>query len=162
MADLLDRLKAGRTAVARKRILDVEFGLRILTEQDYLQAQIATEQAMKSAGMELSVSTAEMFESEKASQLLVRALIDPDSGKPVADSAKALREALSREDKAALVEAYLEHEKSFSPSELTLSEEEFSSLLDEVKKNPLTKRLRDSSSETLRRLITSLVAQPAT
>jgi hypothetical protein len=161
MSDLLARLKAGRAAVGQVTVGDVMFGLRLLTEQDYLTAQIATEAAMKEAGLELSVSTAEAFEAEKASQLLVRALIDPASGRPVADTAKALREAICRDQKASLIDAYLAHEKAYAPSERTLSEDEFTALLDEVKKNPKMTLSSDLSSDTLKRLITVLVSPPA-
>lgn len=162
MSDLLSRLKAGRSAIGSVKIGDVEFGLRVLTEQDYLEAQIATEVAMNEAGLELGISTAEAFESEKASQLLVRALVDQDTGKPVSASAKVLRSSISRDEKSQLIEAYLEHEKKFSPSERTMDEAGFSALLDEVKKNPLTPRLNDSSSAMLKRLITALACPPAT
>lgn len=161
MSDLLSRLKAGRSAIASAKIGEVEFGLRVLTEQDYLEAQIATEVAMKEAGLELGISTAEAFESEKASQLLARALVDPSTGKPVAASAKELRASISRDEKSLLIEAYLEHEKTFSPSERTMDEAEFYALLEEVKKNPLTPRLNDSSSATLKKLITALASPPA-
>lgn len=161
MSDLLARLKAGRAAVGKVTVDDVGFGLRLLTEQDYLEAQIATEAAMKEAGLELSVSTAEAFESEKASQLLARTLIDPDSAKPVATSAKVLREAMSRDQKAVLIDAYLAHEKHYSPSERTLSQEELLRLLEEVKKTPEMTLSSVSSIATLKRLITVLVCPPA-
>lgn len=160
MSDLLSRLKAGRSAVGQVVLDGVTFGLRLLTEQDYLEAQIATEAAMKEAGLELSVSTAEAYESEKASQLLVRALIDPLTARPVAPSARALREAMGRDQKAALIEAYLAHEKVYSPSERTLTDAELSALLDEVKKTPATTLSSVSSTDSLRRLVTALVSPP--
>lgn len=162
MSALLDRLKAGRTAVKEVTVNGVTFGLRVLTEQDYLLAQINTELAMKEVGLELSLSSAEAFESEKASQLLYLALLDPAMKQPVAQSAKELREAISRDEKSALIEAYLEHEKTFSPSERTMGDAEFSALLETVKKTLENPSLNDLSSATLRRLITSLVSQPAT
>lgn len=161
MSDLLSRLKAGQSAIARVTLDGVGLGLRVLTEQDYLESQIATEEAMKEAGMELSVSTAEAFEAEKASQLLTRALVDPDSGRPVTTSAKVLREAIIRDQKVVLIDAYLAHEKSFSPSERTLTEAELSALLDEVKKTPEMTLSNVSSIDTLKRPITASVCHPA-
>lgn len=161
MSDLLARLKAGRTAVKPITINGVEMGLRILTEQDYLEANIATEQAMKSAGLELGMSTAEAFEAEKASQLMARALVDIGTGKQIVLCAKELREAISRNEKVALIDAYLDHEKEFSPSERTMSEAEFSALLEEVKKTPGTPSLNGLSTTLLKRLITCLAFQPA-
>ena len=161
MNDLLTRLKAGRAAIGTVTVDDVTFGLRLLTEQDYLESQIATDTAMREAGLELSISTSEAFESEKASQLLARALIDPESNAPVAPTAKALREVMSRDQKGVLIEAYLAHEKAYSPSERTLSEEEFSALLEEVKKTPEMTLSADLSTASLKRLITALASPPA-
>lgn len=157
-SDLLARLKAGRAAVARVRVGEVELGLRVLTEQDYLDAQIATVQVMQAVGIDLSMASSEAYESEKASQLLARALVDPDSGQPLAPSAHKLRAALTRDEKELLIVAYMAHEKRFSPSERTLGEEEFTALLAEVKKNASTTDLSASSTDTLKRLITALAS----
>jgi len=161
MSGLLARLKAGRAAVGQVTVDGITFGLRLLTEQDYLAAQIATEAAMKEAGLELSVSTAEAFEAEKSSQLLVRALIDPETNTPVAETALALRSATYRDQQASLISAYLAHEKSYSPSERTLSDAELSELVEEVKKNPGMTSSSDLSTDTLKRLITALASPPA-
>lgn len=158
--DLLARLKAGRSAVARVKLDEVELGLRILTEQDYLEAQIATVQTMQAIGLDLSVGTSEAYEAEKASQLLTRALIDPDTGNPLATSAAKLRAALTRAEQAFLIDAYLAHEQRFSPSPRTLDEEAFLSLLEEVKKSAEKTLSRVSSIDTLKRLITALVSPP--
>lgn len=159
--DLLARLKAGRTSLARVLVGEVELGLRVLTEQDYLDAQIATVQGMQALGIELTMASSEAYESEKASQLLARALVDPDTGNPVTPSAARLRSALTRDEKALLIDAYLAHEKRFAPSDRTLSEEEFAALLQEVKKSAATTDLSASSTDTLRRLITALACPPA-
>jgi predicted phage gp36 major capsid-like protein len=161
MSDLLERLKAGKSAVAKVTISGVDFGLRVLSEQDYLEAGMAAEAAMKAAGVELSVATAELFETEKSSQLLLRALVNPADNKAVATTAKELRAALSREEVAYLIEQYLSHEKTISPSERNLSDDDLMALLEEVKKTPQTLRLNDLSFAMLKRLITISVSQPA-
>lgn len=161
MSDLLARLKAGRSALRHVKLGDVEFALRILTEQDYLDAGVEALEAMKARGLDFGMASADLFEAEKATQLLMRALVDPQSGTPVALSPKQLREALSSQDKTWLIERYIDHEKVYSPSERHMTEEQFAELLETVKKTPETARLNDSSSATLRRLITSLVSPPA-
>lgn len=161
MSQLLERLKAGRSAVAKETLNGVSLGLRVLSEQDYLEAGLATESAMKDAGVEFSVSTSDLFEAEKSSQLLLRAMIDPESGKPVASSATELREALSRNDVAVLIDAYLDHEKSISPSERNMTEADLLGILEEVKKTPQKATLSGLSSAMLKRLITISVSQPA-
>jgi hypothetical protein len=160
MSDLLDRLKAGQSALGNTTVSGVKFGLRLLSEQDYMDAGFAVDREMTAAGVELSVATSELFETEKTAQLLFRALVDPDTGKQVATNVKQLREALSRDNKHALMQAYLDHEKTFSPSERTLTDGEFSDLVEEVKKNPSTPHLNDLSIDTLKRLITTLVCPP--
>ncbi|WP_334158715.1 hypothetical protein [Oryzomicrobium sp.] len=161
MSDLLARLKAGRSALRRVTVGNVELGLRVLSEQDYLDAGLAAQAAMDQRKLELTVATADLFEDEKASQLLQRAVVDPDTGNPVAASAQALRDALSRSERSYLVEAYLEHEKQFSPSEAALGEAAFAELLEAVKKTPEKALSNVSSTATLKRLITTLVCPPA-
>lgn len=161
--NLLDKLKAGRGAIARVKLDDeVEIGLRLLTEQDYLQAQIATDKAMSAEGLELNMSTSEAFEAEKTSQLLLRSMVDIDTEEPLTTSAKQLRSALSRDQKNLLISEYLEHEKQYSPmAGRNMDEDEFGTLLDTLKKTPEMVSLNDLNSDTLKRLITVLAFQPA-
>lgn len=161
MSNLLERLKAGKSVIAKKSVNGVEFGIRVLSEQDYLEAGLAAEAAMKASGVELSISSSDLFEAEKSGQLLLRALVNPIDGKPVAVDAKTLRAALSREEVAYLIEAYLAHEKSVSPSERNMPESELRALVDEVKKTPQTPSLNGLSSVTLKKLIAILVVPPA-
>jgi hypothetical protein len=158
MSDLLEKLKAGRAAIRRVPIGAVVLGLRVLTEQDYQAAHLAAVEALRVAGLELDMASAELFESEKASHLLALALVDPDTGAAITSSAKAVRESLSREEQAYVIEEYMAHEKQFAPSPRTLSDAEFAELLEEVKKSPQTPRLNASSSATLKKLIATLAA----
>ncbi|MFA5826285.1 MAG: hypothetical protein WC825_09980 [Gallionellaceae bacterium] len=162
MSDLLDRLKAGKAAIGKVSLHGIQFGMRILSEQDYLSAGLAVEAAMKAAGIEFSTSSVELFEMEKSGQLLVRFLVDPVSGQPVAEDAESLRDSLSREEVAHLIEKYLEHERTVSPSERNMPEGELLKLFEAVKKTPETPLLNGLSSVTLRRLITILASPPST
>ena len=161
MSDLLERLKAGKSALGSVTVNGIKLGLRVLSEQDYLAAGLAAESAMKAAGVEFSVSSSELFEMEKSGQLLARLLVDPATGKPVAEDADDLREVLSREEAAHLFESYLDYEKTVSPSERNMSDADFEKLLEEVKKNPATQTLNGSSSALLRRLIATLASPPS-
>ena len=161
MSTLIERLKAGRTAQRTVTLNGVALGLRVLSEQDALEADIATQEAMRERGIELGLASAETFEAEKTSQLLLRALVDPDTGKPVFASARALRETLLRDDKAYLVEEYMAHERAYAPSEANLSPEAFAVLLEALKKTPETTDLNDSSTATLKKLVRCLVSPPA-
>jgi len=161
MSDLLERLKAGRAALGSVTVNGVAFGLRLLTEQDYFEAGLTVDAAMKAKSIALDVGTADLFEAEKAAQLTCRFLVDPADGSPVCADAEAARAAFTRGENEVVVNAYLEFEKAHSPSGRTLTDAEFGALFEEVKKNPGTPRLNDSSSDTLKRLITYLVNPPA-
>ncbi len=161
MSQLLERLRAGSSVRGEARVGDIAFELRLLTEADYLEAGTATLEHFKAAGVEFGMASADLFEDEKSRQLLMRALYDPETSKAVFESPSLIRKVLTRDQKFALVEQYVEFEKCYSPSERNMDDAAFQALLDEVKKTPETARLNDSSSATLRRLITALAGQPS-
>lgn len=159
---LLEKLKSGSTATKSVTVEGVEFGFRLLSENDYLEAGLAVIDLFKGRKVEdVTLASADLFEAEKANQLLLRALIDPASKQPVADSPLQLRNALSREQKAFLIDQYLEFEKEFSPmAGKNMSDEDFAQLFDTLKKTPETVNLSALNSATLTRLITALVFPP--
>ena len=159
--DIIARLKAGRDALGPVELNGVALGLRVLTEQDYQDAELAADALLIKHGTELGMATSGTFENEKSIQLLAVALIDPETKKPVFTNADQARVTLTRQDKDLLAEKYLEHERTFSPSGRNLTEEEFTALLEDVKKNPWTPRLNDLSGAGLKRLITSLASPPS-
>ncbi|TCS38478.1 hypothetical protein EDC30_102217 [Paucimonas lemoignei] len=159
MTDLLAKLKAGRDALGTVEVNGVKLGLRILVEQDYQEAGLAADALLAEHNTELSLSNSEVFEAEKTIQLIARAAVDPANKQPVFPTADEARSTLARHDKDRIIEKYLEHEKKFSPSYRTLSDEEFDALIEEVKKNPETTRLNDLSGDLLRRLTATLASQ---
>lgn len=159
--DLLEKLKAGRDAISTVRVNGVEIGLRILTEQDYQTAGLAADALLRTNGTELSMATADLFEAEKSIQLIALMVVDPATKKPVFVNADEARKVFTREDKEVISEAYIDHERSFSPSGRTMTDADFEALLEEVKKNPATPRLNDLSGAGLKRLITSLAVPPS-
>lgn len=156
--DILDKLKSSGHALRRVYLGEAEIGLRILTEQDYLDAAIATQAVFKARDVDLDVGTADAYEAEKVSQLLLRIMVDPDQGRPIFKGIDALRGTLTRAEKAHLLQEYLDHEREFSPSERNMDEAAFAALLEEVKKSPETTG-KDLSSSTLKRLVVTLVGQ---
>ena len=142
MSGLLTRLKTSGTAICSVQMKDVTLGLRILSDRDYLEADLAVLAFMKQQGVAFSAESADTFENEKSTQLLLRALVDPVS--------------------AYLIEQYLEHEKQCAPKEESMPEEEFVALLEEVKKKPGQTVLSGLNTVTLKKLILSLASPPAT
>ena len=133
--------------------------MRILTERDYQDAGWAANALLDEFKTELKTSNADLFESEKATQLLLRFIVDPDTKKPVFSSAEEVLATLTRADRNFIGTAYFDFEKEHSPSERTMSEREFDALLEEIKKKPGTPRLSGLSGAMLKRLVSSLAAQ---
>jgi uncharacterized protein (UPF0276 family) len=158
--NLLAQLKASGGSIVTVELNGISVGLRILTDQDYLDADIAMLAFMKKVGVHFSTESAEAFEHEKSTQLLFRALVDPDSGEHVAKKIDEIRESISRDQKAYLIAQYLEHERQCSPREETMSDEDFVALLETVKKKPVATSLSGLNTVSLIRLILSLASQP--
>lgn len=160
MSDLLSKLKAGRSVIKPFPLGALTLGLRLLVETDYDAAGWAANDLLAKHDAELSPANADLFESEKMTQLLLRFLVDPNTGKPVFTTADEVRDTLTREERIAIADAYFDFEREYSPSERTMSEGEFAQLLDQVKKKPEQHALTGLSGALLRRLVLSLAAPP--
>lgn len=160
MSDLLAKLKAGRSVIKPFQLGAIRLGLRILTEHDYQEAGWAANAMLDAHEAELSTANAELFESEKASQLIQRFVVDPDSGAPVFPSAAEVAATLSREERNEIGAAYYDFEKEYSPSERTLSEADFAALLAKAKKKPDWTHLSGLSGALLKKLALSLAVPP--
>jgi hypothetical protein len=159
MSSLLDKLKASREFVKTVAIGDVVLGMRILTERDYQDAGWAANALLDEFKTELKPSNADLFESEKATQLLQRFIVDPETKKPLFSSAEEVLASLTRSDRNFIGAAYFDFEREYSPSERTMSPKEFDALVEEVKKKPDTPRLNDLSGAMLKKLVSSLAAR---
>ena len=154
--DLLAKLKAGRDVVKTFKLGDITLGLRILTERDYQEAGWAANALLAEYKTELKSSNADLFESEKATQLIQRFVVDPATRAPVFASAEQVLDILSRDQRNVIGDAYYEFEKEYSPSERTLTDADFTALLEDVKKKPDMPSLNDLSGALLKRLVISL------
>lgn len=152
---LLEKLKHAGAARYPVALGDASLTLRLLSEKDYGAAGLAAHQAF--ADVELTPTSAELYERHLANLLLAQAVLDPETGKPVFESADQLAETLTREQKAFLLDEYLGFERDYSPTRM--SDDAFDALLDEVKKTPQTARLNASSTATLKRLVRCLASQ---
>jgi len=159
----LARLKAGKrnTKVVAFPGSDDQVALRPLTLAERQAAVFAAEGVFQSAGVKFDVATSDAYADEVSTQVLALALRDPDDpDKSFASSADELRRNLSLDEKTALIELYNEFEEDCSPRLGEVTDEEFKSLLSEVKKSP--ESLNFLNSSTLRRLALSLVSELAT
>ena len=152
---LLEKLKQAGSARHPVSLGEAKLALRLLSEKDYGNAGMAAHLAF--AEIDMTPTSAELYERSLANELLALAVLDAETGKPAFESAAQLAETLTREQKAYLLEEYLAFERDYSPARM--SEEAFNALLEEVKKTPQTAQLSDSSSATLKKLVRCLASQ---
>ena len=157
--NILEKLKAGRDIVKPFKLGEIAMGLRLLTERDYQDAGWAANALLKEYETELKASNADLFESEKATHLIQRFLVDPVTKAPIFETGEEVLDVLTRDERAAIGEAYFDFEREYSPSERTMSTSEFDALIEEVKKKPDLMRLHDFSGATLKKLVTTLAVQ---
>lgn len=160
MSDILAKLKAGGAVTKPFPLRGVVLALRILTERDYQDAGWAANELLDDRKTELKASNADLFESEKATHLIQRFVVDPATKESVFATAADVLDILSREERNAIGAAYFDFEKEYSPSERTMSDVEFKTLLEDVKKKPDMQSLSDLSGALLKRLVLSLAAPP--
>ncbi|OFJ46395.1 hypothetical protein BA896_021815 [Janthinobacterium lividum] len=110
--DILAKLKAGRTTIKTFKLGDITLGLRILTERDHQEAGWAANKLLDEYKTELKVSNADLFESEKATQLIQRFLVDPVTRAPIFAAAEDVLDTLSRDERNAVGSAYYDFERS--------------------------------------------------
>jgi hypothetical protein len=159
---LLEQLKAGTKNVKTISFpgTDQDVVLRILSNGELQAAHFAAERLFKRADIAPSMTTIDAYEDEKTTQILFRALRNPeDTSQGIAGSVDEFRSLLNRQEKDILVDEYNAFEGECSPQVAEMSEQEVERLIEEVKKNPGT--LGSVSNITIaRRLIAFLVAPP--
>ncbi len=162
MGSLLERLKAGKRNV---RIIDfpgaadARVALRVLSTQELQDAAIATEELFKARGVEIGVGVIDAYQGERSTQILFRALRDPDDpNKPFAATVDELRGQLMRGEMDALEAAYSDFQAECSPDMAEMSAADFEKIWDELKKSPRA-HMSGLSSATLRGLITFLASR---
>lgn len=160
MSSLLEKLKAGKRNVRAIKFpgMDQNVALRVLSNADVQDALFATENHFKQHKIEVSATTVEAYEDENTTQILFRALRDPqDYDRPFVKDVDELRRMLTRDEKDLLVEQYNAFEKEVSPSAVTLSDAEMDDLFGRLKKTPEIGN--DLSFSTLKRLIVYLASR---
>jgi hypothetical protein len=136
--------------------------LKILSNADIQDAIFATERFFKATDMTVSSTTLDAYEDERTTQILFRALRDPDDPKkPFAPSADELRKQMSKDEKTLLSGEYTAFEQECSPSLEKMTEEEFDALWEEVKKKPQI-QLNSLNLGTQIRLLRYLASRPST
>jgi hypothetical protein len=158
---LLESLKAGKDNLKIVKFpgTDHKVAIRVLSNKEIQEAEFATAQLFKKEGIEYGPAVVEVYEKEKTLRLLHSALRDPeDPSTPFAANVEELRALTTAAEKEALVDEYMNHQEECAPDLDEMSGEEFSELLDKVKKRPEETALNISSIDLLRRLVVSMAS----
>lgn len=163
MSSLLERLKAGvnNTKTINFPGTDIQVQVRVLNEQDQLDATLATDKIFRVAGSKIDRENVEAYEAEKNDQLLFRAIRDPETGGPVASSMTEFRQLLSEGVRKVLLDEVYTFQEENSPSPYNMNSESYDAVLQAVKKNAERTVTNLSSILLARRLIVSLAGQLA-
>jgi hypothetical protein len=161
--DLIEQLKAG--ASNHKMVSwpgsDARIELHVLTEQDHFEAGIAADRIYADADLPITSANVDDYQAEKNTQLLFRAVRDPQSHKPLKCAVEDFRRMLTRDIRNALITELSQLEQECSPNPYTLSDEQYASVLEAVKKNAEPTVMSVSSIALLRRLSRSLASELA-
>jgi hypothetical protein len=160
MGFLLETIKAGTRNYVERALpgTDVNIRIRVLTNQDILEASMAADDVWRISGNGVSMQNIKVYEAEKDIQHLYRACTDLD-GKPLAPNITQFRRLLTVLDKEWLIEQYNALDAECNPSVDTMTDDDFDALVEAVKKNPDT-ALKPLNISTLRRLALFLASAP--
>ena len=160
---LLGKIKAGTNNTKSIKFpgTDKPVLLKILSNADTQEAGIAAERYFESQKIVFATSTIDLFADEQKTQMLFRALCDPDDRqKPIADSVAQFREQLTIEEKNYLIDQYTAFEQECSPTLDKMTDAEVDVFLGDLKKNPAP-IMSCCNIVLLRRLLLSSVSRPA-
>ena len=164
--NLLEVLKAGKKNIKRLKFpgTEQEIGITVLTDGEVQEAIFSAERYFKEKGIEITATTLGTYNAEVSTQMLFRAIIDPEKKKVDGTYEPAFKKSddlhlASSAQKAELVEEYNAFENECSPSPDTLSKDELEKLFDDVKKNPLNGN--SLNSRTAKELILYLASLAA-
>lgn len=167
--DLLEKLKAGKRNIKEVPFpgQDDKVGVTVLTEAEVQDATFATERLFKANDIAVSATTVGAYNAELNTQILFRALVDPEKRKKdgsyerIFKTVDELRGLIRGGAKDGLIEEYNSFEEECNPSPLRMTDDEFESLFESLKKSPET--IGSSLNlKTLRGLIIYLANRPST
>lgn len=159
MSNLLEKIKAG---VKNDKLinfpgLDVEVKIKVPTCQDSSDARLAADKIYE--GFSIGVHNADDYDFEKTVQLLYRCIIDPETNKPLFRNITEFRHSLTPEIIDYFDSELFSFQQDVSPNPNNMSDEEFDTLLERVKKNVKEELGNISSLHTAKRLIVTLANQ---
>lgn len=157
---LLEKLKAGTSnqKVIKWPGTECNVSIRVLNEQDQIEATMATDAIYTAANVKVSFENSDAYDAEKNNQLLFRALMDPLTKKPITSTMEQFRQLLSTGVRAVLIDEVFSWQEECSPSP-DLAPDKYDTLLEAVKKNAEAVFMMPLNISLAKRLIRSLVAE---
>ena len=128
--------------------------LHLLSDWDEQQAEMAAQQVFST--VTIAFHNSDDYNGEKVVQKLYLALRDAD-GKRLFSSAEDFKKSTTRDQQDVLMKLWGELRDEHNPSPERLDNDQFSALVDEVKKKPEVMTGNISSIHTLRELVKYLV-----
>jgi hypothetical protein len=150
---LLDRIKAGTAVRGDAEWPGIEDGsvkMRLCTENDNLQATIATDKIF--SDIKIGIENVDSYNAERETQLLCKSIEDPETKKQLYKNITDFRSVLTVDAKNYFADKLDELHEKYSPSPSTISDEEFDKLVLDVKKNTDEAISELSDINTLKRL----------
>jgi len=132
--------------------------VRLLSAKEVTAAKFANQREYKAMGIDIAVHNIADYKEQEADHVLWRAIIDLD-GKKVFSSVDDFRGGCSREVIAALSEEYNALSEECDPSIDAMSDAEYRSLLELVKKKPELIHTKVSNLRTAWQLLRTLADQ---
>jgi hypothetical protein len=139
---------------------DVTVNLRVLNQQDLQEASFATEKLFLAQKLPYNTWMYDTYSGEQETQVLYRALRNPENDQPLWPSITEFRKALTYETKKLLCVEYKAHETECSPNPNELSADEFDRLTQDLKKKPEEIIGACTNISTLKRLLLFTVCPP--
>ena len=157
---LIDKIKLGSQAtkkIAWPGAEDATIQIRVCNESDYLAASMAADKLFND--VKIGLENVDAYNAEKETQLLFRAIQDPETGEQLFKNITEFRDLLVPEIKNFLSDQLDALHEEFSPELTTISDEDFDKLVQDVKKNAAEVLQTQSNIYTLRKLIIYLISQ---
>ena len=138
--------------------------IRVLSVNELQQAVIDTERFFQNAkitvSMHGSLAMVDEFEAERITQILYRAIRDPEHlDQPIAANITEFRSNISNQERDALGKEYMAFEKECSPAPENSTNEELEAMYQDIKKNYQQAIGNVSSISTAKKLMLCLVKQ---
>jgi len=140
----------------------VKVGLRLLSDADLADADHAARRWAEEHGLDTTRGryTEPEWAMAYTAEVLLRALVHPESHQPLVQTTEQLRQRLTRPQLTALMKAYQDYASQMLADPNELPPEQVREIVEELRRDPFAAdRLNSYGPDTLRRLLLYTVSQ---